>query len=283
MPYLAHFNLHRAPFTLPPNRDLFFSDSHGRLLEALIFATHRGEGILKVTGDVGTGKTMLCRLLGDSLQERAAVAYLTAPYAHPQFLAGHLCQAFGIKAPKGQDPLVALEQFLLKTHETGRQAVLLVDEAQGMESQGLEAIRLLSNLETQERKLLQIILFGQQELNHLLNTYGLRQLHQRITFSFETRLLDGQEARDYLLHRLQKCMRGGLSYSILSPEALRLLVTYGRGTPRLMNILGDKALLSAYGDRAPVVQARHVRAAVRDTEAAYQNLSWFKRLRFQRQ
>lgn len=278
MPYLAHFCLNRMPFALTPHRDLFFPDSHGRILEALAFATHRGEGILKVTGDVGTGKTLLCRMLLESLRETAVVAYLTAPHAQPQHMAAHLCQAFDLKTPKGHDPLGVLEKFLVKTHGTGRRAVLLVDEAQGLESPGLEALRLLSNLETDDKKLLQIILFGQQELNHLLGTYGLRQLQQRITFSFETKPLDRDRARHYILHRLEKCLESKGGYSILSPEALRTLVTHGRGIPRLLNILSDKAFLSAYGDRAPVVQKKHALVAVQDTQAVHGNFSWFQRL-----
>lgn len=264
MDYQSHFHFHRPPFTLTPNSDLFFPDQHLEILEAVVYAIQRGEGIIKVTGEVGTGKTMLCRLLVGSLVSKWKVAYLTAPQSNPKAMAKYVCREFEAQVIDN-DPFQSLQSFLLDCKDNNQRAILIVDEAQGLGPDGLEAIRLLSNLETEDQKLLQIILFGQFELNHLLSSYGLRQLNQRISFAFDTSPFDRTHAIKYILHRLINSIDHDVAYNVIAPKALLSLATHSRGVPRLINILADKAFLEAYAEGKNVVQEKHVLKAVRDT------------------
>lgn len=169
MPYLAHFGLKEHPFTLTPNTNQYFPiDTHVEIIQSIQFGIARNTGILKVVGDVGTGKTMLCRLLLRKLVEsNDAVAYLNAPQVDPQSLVNLVCAEFGLETGSQAQMMQYLNTFLLEQHALGRNAVLIVDEAQALGPQGLEAVRLLSNLETERNKLLQIVMFGQSELDEL--------------------------------------------------------------------------------------------------------------------
>ena len=189
MPYLAHFGLKEHPFTLTPNTNQYYPvEKHVEIIQSIQFGIARNTGILKVVGDVGTGKTMLCRLLLRKLvTDNDAVAYLNAPQVDPDSLVGLVCAEFGLEAATKAQMLQALNAFLLEQHALGRNAVLIVDEAQALGAAGLEAVRLLSNLETERNKLLQIVMFGQSELDDLLAQPNLRQINQRIGFSFNTR------------------------------------------------------------------------------------------------
>lgn len=267
MPYLAHFGLKEHPFTLTPNTNQYFPiDKHVEIIQSVQFGLARNTGILKVVGDVGTGKTMLCRLLLRKLvAANDAVAYLNAPQVDPESLVGLVCAEFGLETGTKAQMLQALNTFLLEQHALGRNAVLIVDEAQALGAAGLEAIRLLSNLETERNKLLQIVLFGQSELDELLAQPNLRQINQRIGFFFNTGPLTMAEAVHYMTHRV-KCSRvDGVDFPVFSQGAMEMLASGGGFVPRVINILGDKALLVAYGEGAIQVGEKHAQAAIDDS------------------
>jgi MSHA biogenesis protein MshM len=267
MPYLAHFGLTEHPFTLTPNTNQYYPiEKHVEIIQSIHFGLARNTGILKVVGDVGTGKTMLCRLLLRKLVgANDAVAYLNAPQVDPDSLVGLVAAEFGLEPGTRAQMLQALNAFLLEQHALGRNAVLIVDEAQALGAAGLEAVRLLSNLETERNKLLQIVMFGQSELDDLLQQPGLRQINQRIGFAFNTGPLTLTEAVDYVTHRVRVSRVEGVDFPIFAPEAMDLLAQAANFVPRVINILADKALLVAYGEGAIQVTARHVEVAVDDS------------------
>jgi len=267
MPYLAHFGLKEHPFTLTPNTNQYYPvDKHVEIIQSIQFGIARNTGILKVVGDVGTGKTMLCRLLLRKLvTDNDAVAYLNAPQVDPDSLVSLVCAEFGLEAGTKAQMLQALNAFLLEQHALGRNAVLIVDEAQALGAAGLEAVRLLSNLETERSKLLQIVLFGQSELDDLLAQPNLRQINQRIGFSFNTGPLSLAEAVHYISHRV-KCSRvEGVDFPVFADRAMEALSAAAGFVPRVINILADKALLVAYGDGAIQVGEKHAEAAIDDS------------------
>ena len=267
MPYLAHFGLKEHPFTLTPNTNQYYPiDKHVEIIQSIQFGIARNTGILKVVGDVGTGKTMLCRLLLRKLVgANEAVAYLNAPQVDPDSLVGLVAAEFGLEPGTKAQMLQALNAFLLEQHALGRNAVLIVDEAQALGAAGLEAVRLLSNLETERNKLLQIVMFGQSELDDLLLQPGLRQINQRIGFAFNTGPLTVAEATDYIAHRVKVSRVDGVDFPIFAPAAMKLLAHAAAFVPRVINILADKALLVAYGEGAIQVTDGHVEAAVDDS------------------
>lgn len=266
MPYLTHFNLGEHPFSLTPDTALYFPGAaHREVYESVFYAIRRGEGIVKVSGEVGTGKTLLCRMLLDALGNRAAVAYLNNPRGDADWVVRAICREFGINVQHSDDLYDSLNRFLIEKHAVGVDNVVLVDEAQGLGEVGLESIRLLSNLETEKRKLLQIVLFGQPELDRLLERHNLRQVAQRISFSFGTKPLSEAEAAAYIRYRAKMASRNPeAAMEIFSAPAIRHIVRAGQCNPRLMNILGDKSLLAAYGEGAVQVERRHARAAVQE-------------------
>lgn len=267
MPYLAHFGLKEHPFTLTPNTNQYFPiDTHVEIIQSIQFGIARNTGILKVVGDVGTGKTMLCRLLLRKLVgSNDAVAYLNAPQCDPDSLVGLVCAEFGLEPGTRTQMLQALNTFLLEQHAIGRNAVLIVDEAQALGAEGLETVRLLSNLETEKHKLLQIVLFGQSELDDLLSQPNLRQINQRIGFSFTTGPLTMDEALQYVGHRLDASRLDGIEFPVFEESAIRLIAASAQFVPRVINILADKALLVAYGEGAIQVADKHAEAAIDDS------------------
>lgn len=284
MPYLAHFGLREHPFTLTPNTNQYFPiESHVEIIEAIQFGISRNTGILKVVGDVGTGKTMLCRLLLRKLVGADdAVAYLNAPQCDLDSLIELVCGEFGLEAAGKSHMLQSLNTFLLEQHAAGRNAVLIVDEAQALGPEGLETVRLLSNLETERNKLLQIVLFGQSELDDLLAREELRQINQRIGFSFNTGPLNLSEARAYVDHRVKRSRLNGVEFPIFSDDAVTALAAAAQLVPRVINILADKALLAAYGESAIQVTEAHARIAIEDSPqlvsrkaAAGKHLPWW--------
>jgi MSHA biogenesis protein MshM len=267
MPYLAHFGLKEHPFSLTPNTNQYYPvDKHVEIIQSIQFGIARNTGILKVVGDVGTGKTMLCRLLLRKLvTDNDAVAYLNAPQVDPDSLTGLVCAEFGLEPGTKAQMLQALNAFLLEQHALGRNAVLIVDEAQALGAAGLEAVRLLSNLETERSKLLQIVMFGQSELDDLLGQPNLRQINQRIGFSFNTGPLTMAEATHYMSHRI-KCSRvDGVDFPVFSGRAMQSIASAAGFVPRVINILADKALLVAYGEGAIQVAEKHAEAAIDDS------------------
>ncbi len=267
MPYLAHFGLREHPFTLTPNTNQYYPiDKHVEIIQSIQFGISRNTGILKVVGDVGTGKTMLCRLLLRKLVgSNEAVAYLNAPQCDPDSLVGLVCTEFGLEAGTRTQMMQALNTFLLEQHAIGRNAILIVDEAQALGAEGLETIRLLSNLETERHKLLQIVLFGQSELDDLLAQPNLRQINQRIGFSFTTGPLTMDEALHYMGHRLEASRLDGIEFPIFDEAAARLIASAAQFVPRVINILADKALLVAYGEGAIQVAQKHAELAIEDS------------------
>ncbi len=266
--YYDYFGLDQPPFRITPDTSLFFpGGNRGAILNAMIYAITSGEGIVKVVGEVGSGKTMLCRMLAVELPEKIEVVYLANPRLSPD----NILHAIAIElklAINAQDDrlrvMQSLQQYLLQRHAENRQVVLFVEEAQSMPLATLEEIRLLSNLETHQHKLLQIVLFGQPELDQMLSQRDIRQLKERITYSFYLNPLNHNEIKDYLNSRLRACgYRGG---EVFSASSVRVIARFSRGLLRRINILADKAMLAAYAANLHNVSAKQVRIAAKDSE-----------------
>lgn len=266
--YLQHFQLKEPPFTLTPDTEFFFNHgSHQEALNVLLVALQSGEGFIKVTGEVGTGKTLLCRQLLNLLDATVVTAYLPNPFLNPTALRMALAEELGIQFARniGQHRLLQLiTECLLQLNADGKQVVVLLDEAQAMPDESLEALRLLTNLETEKRKLLQVVLFGQPELDNRLAQKKLRQLKQRIVFSYHLKPLDRKTLRDYVEHRLQ--IAGYHGPALYSRRTVRQLHKASRGIPRLVNLLCHKSLMAAYGSGARCIKRQHLLRAARDTE-----------------
>lgn len=280
--YLTHFGLRELPFSITPDTSFFFFNAdHQEALNTLLVAVRNGEGFIKITGEVGTGKTLLCRQFLASINRDAeageecfVTAYIPNPYLEPRALLLALAEEIGIELERDADQyrlLKSLTLALLDFARAGKRVVLCLDEAQALPLESLEAIRLLSNLETEKRKLLQIILFGQPELNQKLQQDSIRQLNQRIIFHYHLGPLDRENMEFYLAHRLNVARFTGKR--LFSRPAVRQLHASSGGVPRLINILAHKALMLAYGEGRQRVEARHVRAAAKDTESARKG-SW---------
>ncbi|MBS1211818.1 MAG: family ATPase [Proteobacteria bacterium] len=278
--YLQHFGLTEYPFGLTPNTQFFCAlPAHQEAMNVLMVALHGGEGFIKITGEVGTGKTMLCRKLLNELGPGFATAYIANPALSRSELLSSVAEEMGISLEGPPNPghlLNRISGHLLDVAASGRRLVLVLDEAQAIPPESLELLRLLTNLETESRKLLQIVLFGQPELDVLLARADFRQLRQRITFSYRLRPLRRDETRRYLSSRLQ--VAGWAGRDLLTVPASWLIHSFSRGTPRLLNIIAHKALMVAYGKGAHRVYASHVRAAAADTEAVRTERGWLPRL-----
>lgn len=268
--YDAHFGLREPPFRITPNTGFFFGGgSRGPILEALIYAITRGEGIVKVTGEVGSGKTMLCSMLQSRLPEHVETVYL----GNPSVSADEILHAIafelqlGIARKAGRlEVMHALQAYLLQRHAAGRRVVLFVEESQSMPIATLEEIRLLSNLETPSEKLLQIVLFGQPELDQNLGDRRIRQLRERITHSFSLQPLDEAETHEYLMFRLRTA--GYRGPDLFSQAVVREIVRRSGGLTRRINLIADKALLAAFAENTHTLHRRHIAAALRDSEFA---------------
>ncbi|QSX40467.1 ExeA family protein [Shewanella cyperi] len=277
--YLQHFGLSEAPFALTPNTSFFLAMTpHVEALQVLQTALQTGEGFIKVTGEVGTGKTLLLRKLLNELPPPLRCAYLPNPCLSPSELRWALASELGLKysANIDQQQLTSLiQQQLLALAAHGHAVVLILDEAQALPTDSLETLRLFTNLETETRKLLQVVLFGQPELDQRLASAELRQLRQRITFSYRLRPLDERETQTYLNHRL--AVAGFKGAPMFGAAEARLLQRASRGIPRLLNILAHKALMLAFGAGDSRPSRSQLRAAIKDTEDATQGhwpLSW---------
>ncbi len=266
--YYPHFGLKEPPFKITPNTDFFFSGGNrGAVLDALVYAITNGEGIIKVVGEVGSGKTMLCRMLQTILPEKIESIYLANPSVAPEDVLHAIAFELQLKLPKNADRLKVMQQLqahLLARHAEGRQVVIFVEEAQGMPLATLEEIRLLSNLETKQDKLLQIVLFGQPELDVNLNQTHIRQLRERITHSFHLGPLQTKDVGEYLIFRLRAA--GYHGPHLFSDTAIKKLSKAAEGLVRRVNILADKALLAAFADNVYLVTPKHVKAAILDSE-----------------
>ena len=253
--YLNHFGLREMPFGITPDTSFIYSaDAHQEALNTLLIGLDSGEGFIKITGEVGTGKTLLCRRFLATLGENDLVAYLPNPMLEPRVLLIAIGEELGLKLPGQEHEFHLVKQFnqhLLEMAARGKRVVICIDEAQSMPLESLEALRLLSNLETEKRKLLQVVMFGQPELDQKLANPAVRQLRQR-------------EAGHYLAHRLR--VAGHRDGDVFPPSSVRLLYRLSGGTPRLVNVLAHKSLLLAYGQGRPRVTRADVKLAGRDTE-----------------
>ena len=240
-------------------------------------ALRSGEGFIKVTGEVGLGKTLICRKLLNGLGDDFVTAYIPNPHLSPASMRFALAEELGLD-PSGtstQEQLLRLiAQRLLELARAGKRVVLCLDEAQELPDQTLEAVRLLTNLETEKFKLLQVVLFGQPELEQRLAQPHLRQLKQRITFSHVLLPLTRAAADDYVNHRLR--VAGYRGAPLFTAPALDAIYAASNGTPRLINVLCHKALLSAFGPGAHQVVARHARAAIEDTNPDGSRALWLR-------
>lgn len=288
--YLQHFGLREQPFSLTPDTSFFFAgSSYQEALNTLLVAARNGEGFVKIVGEVGNGKTLLCRKFLAALNQgkqplalngapeqappapdgpppRFVIAYILNPYLEPRSLLLALAEEFCVTLDKDADQhqlLKGLTHALLDCARNGQRALVCLDEAQAMPLESLEVLRLLTNLETEKRKLLQVVLFGQPELNERLRHRSIRQLRQRISFQHELKGLGREELERYLRHRLAVAKFPG--ETLFTKAAVGKLYRISGGTPRLINIIAHKALMLAYGDGRQQVSHKHIRDAAADT------------------
>ena len=265
--YLDHFGLREAPFRITPHTEFFFAGANrGATLEALTYAITAGEGMVKVTGEVGSGKTMLCRVLMERLPDSVETIYLAVPSLSRDEMLAEIAGDLGIDTAGANTTklLRSLQEKLIAVHAAGRQVVALIDEAHAMPAGTLEEIRLLSNLETDKEKLLQIVLFGQPELDTHLAAPNMRQLKERITHAFVLAPLPPREISEYIKFRLRAA--GYHGPDLFGTEALRIIAEASEGLTRRINIYADKTLLAAFAAGTHTVTADHARAAVSDTQ-----------------
>ncbi|WP_417665871.1 ExeA family protein [Pseudidiomarina sp.] len=268
--YQKHYGLTELPFTLTPNTSFYCDlEGHRAALEVLLTALETGEGFIKVVGEVGTGKTLLCRKLLNELPDEYVTAYIPNPFLTPEELRAQVARELQVDisdASSQQLVTQAIQQRLLEINGEKRTVVIVLDEAQALPSDSLEALRLISNLETESRKLLHIVLFGQPELNERLAAREHRQLRQRISFSYYLQAMTVHELARYISHRLH--IAGYKGAPIFNGRVVTMLHQASRGIPRLANVLCHKTLLLCYGEGVYPVTAKHVRMAVDDTEDA---------------
>ena len=266
--YKDYFGLSQAPFKIIPDTRLFYNGGRrGDILEALVDGITSGEGIMKVVGEVGTGKTMLCRMLEIRLPSKVEIVYLANPSLTPEDILHAIALEMDLPVDAGANRfqiMQALQHYLLEKRAEGRQVVMFVEEAQSMPLETLDEIRLLSDLEAQRKKLLQIVLFGQPELDEKLDQPSIRQLRERITHSTNLAPLAPDEIKEYMIFRLRAAGYRG-------PDAFRsnaygLVCLASQGLTRRVNILADKALLAAFADDTREVSRRHVKLAINDCQ-----------------
>jgi len=246
--YCQFYGLKERPFNVTSDPAFFFfSNKHKEALAHLSYGVSQRKGIIVITGEIGTGKTTLCRFFLNKLEKNVKTAFILNPYLPEIQLLEAIINDFGvnIKDRSSFSFVSELNKFLLSESGAGNNVVLIIDEAQNLKSHQLEQIRLLSNLETEKDKLLQIILTGQPELNRRLNLYDLRQLQQRITVRYHVTPLDKDEVKGYVEHRLN-IAGSSMDQAKFSAEALEEIYSFSEGTPRLINIICDRALLAGF-------------------------------------
>lgn len=279
--YTAHFGLSEVPFSLTPDTSYFFSfNSYQEALNTLLIAARNGEGFIKITGEVGTGKTLLCRKFMAMLDADFVTAYIPNPLLEPRSLMLALADELACPVERGieQHQLIKAINFkLLELAREGKRVLLCIDEAQALPLETLEALRLLSNLETEKRKLLQIVLFGQPELDRKLARNEIRQLTQRISFHYQLQALTANEIEIYVAHRLK--VAGYSGPALFGSAALTMLRMASGGIPRVVNVLAHKALMLSFGEGRQRVSVRHVILAAKDTLAVGQIHSYANQLK----
>lgn len=265
--YLNHFGLDEPPFRITPHTDFFFGGANrGATLEALLYAITHDEGIVKVSGEVGSGKTMLCRVLMERLPDQVQTILLANPALSRDEILFAIAEELDLRPQSDRLSvlLLKLQEHLIALYGENQRVVLLIDEAHAMPQETLEQVRLLSNLETGHAKLLQIVLFGQPELDEHLNQPHMRQLKERITHSFRLEPLLRSDIEAYLDFRMRAA--GYRGPNVFSADAVRRIVKASEGLTRRVNILADKSLLAAFADNQHGITAKHVNRAIRDSE-----------------
>lgn len=266
--YLEHFGIKELPFSLSPNTQFFCNLSgHQAAYNVLMFSLRSGECLIKIVGEVGTGKTLLCRKLLNSLDSSFVAAYIPNPDLSPSGLRMAVARELGLEVVEDMNDHAVLELItahLITLRRQGKHVVLLIDEAQALSDESLEALRLLTNIETESQKLLQIVLFGQPELDIRLDSHKFRQLKQRITFSHYLNQLERSELEAYLCHRLATAGHAN-AYALFSRKACDMLHKHSSGTPRLINVLCHKAMLVAFGKGEDSIDHHSMAEAIRDT------------------
>jgi len=268
--YLYHFGLSELPFTLTPNTNFYLGlQPHNEALAVLLTALKTGEGFIKVIGEVGTGKTLICRKLLNEIPDHFITAYIPNPYLSPDELRRAVASELGVKQALRMNVQLLtqrIQERLLTLHQQGHSVVLILDEAQALPEESLEALRLFTNLETETRKLLQVVLFAQPELDQRLNQEHFRQLRQRITFSYQLRPMTGNEVDQYINHRMRIA---GYTGATLFPQPCGdKIAKASKGIPRLVNILCHKMLMLAYGQGQYKITSKHLQTAIKDTPDA---------------
>lgn len=273
--YLYHFGLTELPFTLTPNTHFFLAlEPHNEALAVLMTALKTGEGFIKVIGEVGTGKTLLCRKLLNEIPEHFVTAYIPNPYLNPDELRRAVALELGVKQAQRMSAQLLTQRIqnrLLELHSKGHSVVLILDEAQALPATSLEALRLFTNLETETRKLLQVVLFAQPELDQRLAQTEFRQLCQRITFSYQLRAMNSNEVQQYIQHRLH--VAGYKGAALFSAGICKKITKVSQGIPRLVNVLCHKMLMLSYGQGDYQMTKKQLNAAIKDTESITNNLN----------
>jgi len=282
--YVSYFGLREPPFGITPDTSFFYAGrGTQQALNTLLVAIANGEGFIKITGEVGTGKTLLCRKFLGTLDAGWVSAYIPNPTLDPRGLLLAIAEELGVTIDVGADQhrlLKSITKCLLDLARLRKRVVLCMDECQAMALETLEAVRLLTNLETEKRKLLHVVLFGQPELDRRLADPAIRQLLQRITFHYRLTGLEKDEVGSYLAHRM--AIAGYAREPLFTEGAVTALHRGSRGVPRLVNILAHKSLLLVFGEGLNRVERRHVNVAIGDTPAASSGRGWWPRLRFTR-
>ena len=278
--YCGHFSLREAPFSITPDSAFFYPHEGAQAaLNMLLVALRSGEGFLKIVGEVGCGKTVLCRQLLKTLQGECVTAYIPNPDMGPDDLLMALINELGVEVSRPLNRhkvLNALRDCLLKHAEAGRRVVVCIDEAQAIPVRTVESLRLLSNLETEKRKLLQLVLLGQPELDEKLSRPEIRQLLQRITFSEYLGPMIANRIPAYLEHRLATAaLSNATDVKVFESAAALSIARFSGGVPRLVNVLAHKCLMLAYGENEHRVNVRHVRMAAGDTPGVQLPASWW--------
>ncbi len=262
--YEKYYGLDEKPFNLTPDTDFYFQSlSHQQALNVLLVSIQNGDGFIKLTGEVGTGKTLLCRKLLSMLDNSYDTIYIPNPYMSCDALLQAVATEMGLADTASNNLLSSINERLVQNARSHRKTVILLDEAQSLPVESLEAIRLLSNLETEKNKLVQIILFGQPELDEKLRQNSIRQLQQRIVHACHLQNLSATAVEQYIEHRLHSA--GYFGPRLFSRQAIDCLIRHTGGVPRLVNLLCDKSMMLSYAAGDFHVQKKHVRLAVTDS------------------
>lgn len=281
--YLGHFALKEAPFSITPDTEFFFPHEGAQAsLNMLLVALRSGEGFLKVVGELGCGKTVLCRQLLKTLQDECVTAYIPNPDMGPDELLMALAMELGVaqtSPPQRHQMMAAISTCLLQHAREGRRVVVCIDEAQAIPIRTVESLRLLSNLETEKRKLLQLVLLGQPDLDEKLARPEIRQLLQRITFSEYLGPMHRSRVGGYLSHRMARAaLDDSNEPQVFTQRAVQAIADYSGGVPRLINVMAHKCLMLAYGEGEYTVQVRYVHLAAKDTPGVTARPPWWRKL-----